>query len=62
MLKESPTGRVLKGWLLQVPSGQEQPQYFATGKLAKDQIEDYSARKQQPITESEKWIAPYLNY
>jgi 5-methyltetrahydrofolate--homocysteine methyltransferase len=45
-----------------VPSGQEQPQYFATGKLAKDQIEDYSARKQQPITESEKWIAPYLNY
>ncbi len=30
--------------------------------LAKDQLEDYSARKQQPIAESEKWLAPYLNY
>jgi 5-methyltetrahydrofolate--homocysteine methyltransferase len=36
--------------------------YFAVGKLAKDQIEDYSARKQQPVTESEKWLAPYLDY
>jgi len=36
--------------------------YFAVGKLAKDQIEDYSTRKQQPVTESEKWLAPYLDY
>jgi 5-methyltetrahydrofolate--homocysteine methyltransferase len=36
--------------------------YFATGKLAKDQIEDYSTRKGQPVTESEKWLAPYLDY
>jgi 5-methyltetrahydrofolate--homocysteine methyltransferase len=36
--------------------------YFAVGKLAKDQVEDYSARKQQPVTESEKWLAPYLDY
>ena len=36
--------------------------YFATGKLAKDQIEDYSVRKNQPVTESEKWLAPYLDY
>ncbi len=36
--------------------------YFATGKLAKDQVEDYSARKQQPVAESEKWLAPYLDY
>jgi len=36
--------------------------YFAVGKLAKDQIEDYSARKQQPVAESEKWLAPYLDY
>jgi 5-methyltetrahydrofolate--homocysteine methyltransferase len=36
--------------------------YFAVGKLAKDQIEDYSARKQQPVSESEKWLAPYLDY
>lgn len=36
--------------------------YFAVGKLAKDQLEDYSTRKAQPITESEKWLAPYLDY
>ncbi len=36
--------------------------YFAVGKLAKDQIEDYSARKAQPVAESEKWLAPYLDY
>ena len=36
--------------------------YFAVGKVSKDQIEDYSARKQQPVTESERWLAPYLNY
>lgn len=36
--------------------------YFAVGKLAKDQVEDYSARKQQPVAQSEKWLAPYLDY
>ncbi len=36
--------------------------YFATGKLAKDQIEDYSTRKAQSVAESEKWLAPYLDY
>ena len=36
--------------------------YFAVGKLAKDQVEDYSTRKNQPITESERWLAPYLDY
>ena len=36
--------------------------YFAVGKLAKDQIEDYSIRKAQPVTESEKWLSPYLDY
>jgi 5-methyltetrahydrofolate--homocysteine methyltransferase len=36
--------------------------YFAVGKLAKDQIEDYSARKAQLVSESEKWLAPYLDY
>jgi len=36
--------------------------YFAVGKIAKDQIEDYSARKSIPAAESEKWLAPYLDY
>ena len=36
--------------------------YFAVGKLSRDQVEDYSARKQQPVTDSEKWLSPYLDY
>ncbi|RXK55242.1 hypothetical protein ESB00_04920 [Oleiharenicola lentus] len=36
--------------------------YFAVGKIAKDQIEDYAARKGIAVTESEKWLAPYLDY
>ncbi|MBI2814271.1 MAG: methionine synthase [Opitutae bacterium] len=36
--------------------------YFAVGKLAKDQVEDYSARKTISVPESEKWLAPYLDY
>jgi 5-methyltetrahydrofolate--homocysteine methyltransferase len=36
--------------------------YFAVGKLAKDQVEDYAARSARPIGEAEKWLAPYLDY
>jgi 5-methyltetrahydrofolate--homocysteine methyltransferase len=36
--------------------------YFAVGKISKDQIEDYAARKGIPVAESEKWLAPYLDY
>jgi 5-methyltetrahydrofolate--homocysteine methyltransferase len=36
--------------------------YFAVGKLGKDQIEDYTLRKEQWIEVTEKWLAPYLDY
>jgi 5-methyltetrahydrofolate--homocysteine methyltransferase len=36
--------------------------YFAVGKLSKDQVEDYSVRKNQPVEISEKWLGPYLDY
>jgi len=36
--------------------------YFAVGKLAKDQVDDYSIHKGQPLTETEKWLAHYLDY
>ncbi|MDQ5979215.1 MAG: 5-methyltetrahydrofolate--homocysteine methyltransferase, partial [Verrucomicrobiota bacterium] len=35
--------------------------YFAVGKIAKDQVENYSTRKGQPVTAAEKWLAPYLD-
>jgi len=36
--------------------------YFAVGKLGRDQIEDYAARKAMPVTEVERWLGPYLEY
>ena len=36
--------------------------YFAVGKLARDQVEDYAARSARPVSEIEKWLAPYLGY
>ena len=36
--------------------------YFAVGKLSKDQVEDYSARKNLPVPACEKWLGPYLDY
>ena len=37
-------------------------QYFAVGKLGRDQIEDYAQRKGTPVAEVERWLAPYLAY
>jgi 5-methyltetrahydrofolate--homocysteine methyltransferase len=36
--------------------------YFAVGKLGKDQVEDYAARKGKPVQEVERWLAPWLGY
>ena len=36
--------------------------YFALGKIAKDQVEEYASRKSMPLEEVEKWCAPFLSY
>jgi 5-methyltetrahydrofolate--homocysteine methyltransferase len=36
--------------------------YFAVGKIGKDQIEDYAARKGLSVAEAERWLGPYLDY
>ena len=36
--------------------------YIAINKLAKDQIEEYAARKNDTIEEIERWLAPNLGY
>jgi len=36
--------------------------YFAVGKLGRDQILDYHARKGMTVQEVERWLGPYLNY
>ncbi|HSA69732.1 MAG TPA: methionine synthase [Burkholderiales bacterium] len=36
--------------------------YFAVGKIARDQIEDYARRSGMSVAQAEKWLAPYLAY
>jgi 5-methyltetrahydrofolate--homocysteine methyltransferase len=36
--------------------------YFAVGRLAKDQVQDYATRKGWTLAEAEKWLSPYLAY
>ncbi|XP_065059051.1 methionine synthase-like isoform X2 [Rhopilema esculentum] len=36
--------------------------YFSTGKICKDQVVDYAKRKNLPLAEIEKWLAPVLAY
>jgi 5-methyltetrahydrofolate--homocysteine methyltransferase len=36
--------------------------YFGVGKVERDQVEDYAARKGWTVGEAERWLAPVLNY
>ncbi|NER64883.1 methionine synthase [Pseudomonas sp. MAFF212427] len=48
----------VSGWYFAHP----QAQYFAVGKVDKDQIERYTARKGQDLAVTERWLAPNLGY
>ncbi len=39
-----------------------QSRYFGLGKLTKDQLTDYVARREEPLAESERWLASSLAY
>jgi len=39
-----------------------QSRYFALGKIGRDQVEDYAARKAMSVSEVERWLGPNLNY
>ena len=36
--------------------------YFLLGKIGRDQVEDYAARKGMAVTEVERWLSPNLGY
>ena len=36
--------------------------YFAVGKIGRDQVVDYAARKGMSVEEAERWLAPNLAY
>ena len=37
-------------------------QYFVVGRIGKDQVEDYAARKGLPVPRVERWLASQLDY
>jgi len=53
----SPASSV-SGWYFNHPDSK----YFGVGKLGKDQVQDYAARKSMSVPEVEKWLGPYLDY
>ena len=39
-----------------------QSRYFSLGKIDRDQVADYAARKGMSMAEAERWLGPNLNY
>jgi len=48
----------VSGWYFAHPESK----YFGVGKIEKDQVEDYTARKGMPLDEVERWLRPILEY
>ena len=48
----------VSGWYFANPESK----YFGIGKISKDQVEDYAARKNMEIPEIERWLRPVLDY
>ncbi len=42
--------------------GHPDAKYFAVGRIGRDQIEDYAARRGATVAETERWLAPNLGY
>jgi 5-methyltetrahydrofolate--homocysteine methyltransferase len=48
----------VSGWYFAHPLAK----YFAVGKIGRDQVQDYAARKGMTVTEVERWLSPNLAY
>lgn len=48
----------VSGWYFSHPDSK----YFGLGKIAKDQVEDYAKRINYSLEDTERWLAPVLNY
>jgi 5-methyltetrahydrofolate--homocysteine methyltransferase len=38
-----------------------QAKYFAVGRIGRDQVEDYAARKDEPVDDVARWLSPSLS-
>ncbi len=48
----------VSGWYFAHPEAH----YFGVGRIGRDQVEDYARRKGMTMKETERWLAPNLNY
>jgi 5-methyltetrahydrofolate--homocysteine methyltransferase len=48
----------VSGWYFAHPDAH----YFGVGRIGKDQVIDYARRKGATLKETERWLAPILNY
>ena len=48
----------VSGWYFAHPDSK----YFGVGKIERDQVVDYAARKGMPLEEIERWLRPVLEY
>lgn len=70
MCVEQQTGIQLSDSLAMLPAASvsglyfahPQSNYFSLGKIQRDQVEDYSARKGQPTSVTERWLSVNLAY
>ncbi|NYG55852.1 methionine synthase [Nocardioides perillae] len=51
-------GAAVSGWYFSHPDSQ----YFVVGRLGRDQVEDYAARKGWTLQEAERWLSANLGY
>ncbi|KRE62805.1 methionine synthase [Nostocoides sp. Soil756] len=51
-------GASVSGWYF----GHPDSQYFVVGRLGRDQVEDYAARKGWDLRTAEQWLGPNLGY
>ena len=42
--------------------GHPESHYFGVGRIERDQVEDYAARKGMTVAEVERWLSPILAY
>ncbi|MEM6491378.1 MAG: vitamin B12 dependent-methionine synthase activation domain-containing protein, partial [Pseudomonadota bacterium] len=48
----------VSGWYFAHPEAR----YFGVGRIGRDQVEDYAARKGWAVAEAERWLGPNLDY
>ena len=51
-------GASVSGWYFSHPAAQ----YFVVGRVGRDQVEDYAARKGWTVRETERWLSATLGY